>query len=89
MKIIAKPIDMIATFSSNRNRLPIPFKFRYETRSGERSEIRVDRIISTEKRKRAGTDSIVYTCQSQINGELHLYELKYIIGSYYWELYKI
>jgi hypothetical protein len=46
-------------------------------------------LSARKKRKLAGTDSIVYTCQSQINGELHLYELKYIIGSYYWELYKI
>lgn len=87
MKIVARPIDMIATFS--REKRPVPYKFRYDNPSGKYMEVKVDRIVSFEERRLAGIDTIVYTCQSEIAGEIRIYELKYVIGQYRWELYKI
>ncbi|TDP59649.1 hypothetical protein [Aminicella lysinilytica] len=86
MKIVAKPVDMIATFSVQGK--PTPYKFRYEDRSGRRIEVRIDKIISADSRKLAGIDSIVYTCQSEIDQTLRIFELKYIVGQCRWELYK-
>jgi hypothetical protein len=87
MKIVAKPIDVIVTFGKAGK--PLPYKFRYEADDDMGREIRIDKIISIENRKLAGIDSILYTCQSEIDGMLSIYELKYIIGQYRWELYKI
>jgi hypothetical protein len=87
MKIVASPIDVIATFS--REGKPSPYKFRYIEKDAESMEIRIDKVISTEKQKLAGIESIVYTCQSEIDGIMRMYELKYIIGQHRWELYKI
>jgi len=87
MKILAKPINVIAVF--NEGRIPVPRRFRFEDDAGETREVTVDRVSETERRKIAGIDSIVYRCQSEILGETRLYELKYVISSYSWELYKM
>ena len=87
MKIVAKQIDMIAKF--NREKVPVPYKFRYEQPSGEYLEIKIDKILAIESRRLAGIETIIYTCQSEVEGEVRMYELKYIIGQYRWELYKI
>ena len=89
MKIVSRPVDMIAVFYASDNKTPVPRRFRYSEPDGERVEMKVDRVISTESRRLAGIDTIVYKCQSETNGLLRLYELKYIIGKYRWELYKI
>ena len=89
MKIVARPVDMIAVFYASDSKTPAPRRFRYSEPDGERMEINVDQVISIESRRFAGIDTIVYKCQSEIAGILRLYELKYIIGEYRWELYKI
>jgi hypothetical protein len=86
MKIVAQPIDVIATFGRKE---PVPYKFKYSQESGERVEVRIDKIITIENMRIAGIETLIYTCQSQIGSELRLYQLKYIIGQYRWELYKI
>ena len=87
MKIVAKPINVIAVF--NCEHIPSPRKFRYETDSSSTCEVKVDRIIESERKRIAGIESIVYLCQSEIEGQIKLYELKYVISTYSWELYKI
>ena len=34
-------------------------------------------------------DALVYTCQSRILDQEYIDQLKYIIGQYRWELYKV
>lgn len=87
MKVLDLPIDMIATFTGTRN--PIPYKFRYMDRSGERIEVKIDRITRTETMRLSGEPVILYTCQSRVGDFVRLYELKYIIPQYRWELHKI
>lgn len=87
MKIVAKPINVIAVF--NHDHTPSPRKFRYESDSGETVEVTVDKVTETEKLRIAGIDSIIFRCQSMISGITTLYELKYVISTYSWELYKI
>ena len=87
MKIVAKPIDVLATFCGNRK--PVPYKFKFYRESGERVAVSVDRICCVEESRLAGIDSLMYTCQSVFDGEEKIYQLKYIIGQYRWELYKI
>lgn len=87
MKIVARPVDMIAVFYQKGQ--PVPYKFRYETREGIRKKIQVDLVLETEKRNLAGIPVILYRCQSQYEGQEIRYELKYLIKEVRWELYKI
>ncbi len=87
MKIVAKPIDVIATFSNQKK--PVPYKFKFYQDSGERVEVLVEKIQCVEESKLAGIDALIYTCQSLFCGEEKIYQLKYIVGQYRWELYKI
>ena len=89
MKIVAKPVAMIATFSSDRSRKPVPYKWRFYRDSGEKVEVVVDMIQTVEESRIAGIDALIYTCQSKILDRECIYQLKYIIGQYRWELYKV
>ena len=70
MKIVARPIDVIATFQ--KGAYPVPFKFRLEEEDGRRHDLKVDKVIETEKRKLAGIESVIYTCQSVSDGRKSL-----------------
>lgn len=87
MRIVAKPIDAIVKFKGTDK--PIPYKFRYEDAEGHYREVKIDKIISTEEFKIAGIRTFIYCCQSNINQEEKLYELKYILQNCRWELYKV
>ena len=87
MKIVAKPIKMIAAFDESG--ITTPLKFKIEEQDSESRIVKVDKIISTESIKPAGMDSIVFLCQSEVLGILKRYELIYRVKSHQWELYKI
>lgn len=88
MKILARNIDMLATFLENDK--PQPVRFRIKEKGGENKIIvRVEKINFVDERKVAGKKAIVYGCQSMINGQLRQYELKYRVDDYSWELYKM
>ena len=87
MRIIAKPIDMIASFCIEKK--PMPRKFRFFEDSGEKVEVVVERILCVEESRIAGIDDFLYTCQSRIFDEEKIYQIKYIIGKYSWQLYKV
>ena len=75
MKIVAKPIDVVAVFTGGKKPVPV--------------EVSIDRIQCVEESRLAGIPALIYTCQSEICGIEKIYQLKYIIGQYRWELYKV
>lgn len=87
MKIVAKPIDMVAWFDKFGN--PNPVRFRIEEENSEQTTIKVDRILQRAKEKLAGNQMIVFQCQSYINGLDKIYELKYELSTCRWILFKI
>lgn len=87
MKILAEPIEAIVKFKSKEK--PIPYKFRYTDREEMSHEVKVERILMVEETKLAGIRAFIYRCQSEINGTLKLYELKYLVSDCRWELYKM
>ena len=87
MKILAEPIDAIVKFKGAER--PIPYKFRYNDGDGTPHEVKVDQVLVCDETKLAGIRTLVYRCQSVVNGEAKLYELKYIIQDCRWELYKM
>lgn len=88
MKVLARKIDMLATFVEDHKPHPVRFRIK-EKNSDMKMVIKVEKIISVKDHKNAGKLSYVYLCQSVINGQLKQYELKYKINECKWELYKM
>jgi len=86
VKILAKPVHMIAVFDEDG--APIPLRFRIEE-DGVLQVIKVDKVVSSESIRPAGMDAFVFRCQSEIRGVLKQYELVYRVKPHQWELYKI
>lgn len=87
MKIVAKPVRVLAVFWPEQK--PMPYKFKMEEAGGNITTVKIDRILYSCKSKVAGIETIVYACQSIIGGVERRYELKYILNTCQWELYKI
>ena len=87
MKIVSKPIETIVWFKEKSH--PFPVRFRLREKDGEYTMIHVDRITEVLPQKTAGIASLVYRCQSLIDGTERIYELKYLIQECRWILYKI
>lgn len=85
MKVIAKPIDVLAYFY--KGKCPMPIRFRI-LEQDENNVISIDKIITTDKEKIAGNFMYVYRCNCTINGLLKEIELKYDIEKCSWILYK-
>lgn len=87
MKVVAKPIQMVAWFNEKGTLTPVRFKLCNE--NGENSVIKINKILFTGKEKLAGNEMVVYRCQSIFNGVETLYELKYELSTCKWILFKI
>ena len=87
MKVVAKPIEMIAWTDEKGNINPIRFKIAKE--DGSNSVVKVDKVITIDKEKLAGNLMLVFKCQSVVNGADKLYELKYELSTCKWILFKI
>ena len=82
MKILMKPIEMIAWFTEEG--VPNPIRFRLDGMVSK-----VDQVTSRSEEKLAGNRMIIYRCQSEVNGELRPFELKYELMTCRWYLFKM
>lgn len=87
MKLIAKPIDVIAWFDTKG--IPHPIRLRVSNINEKYEVINIDRIITQNKERFAGNEMILFKCQSIINSKEILYELKFELETCKWMLYKI
>ena len=87
MKIVVKPIEMVAWTDTKGNINPVRFKITKDDESI--SVVKIDKVICVDKEKLAGNNMLVYKCQSVINGLDKLYEIKYELSSCRWILFKI
>lgn len=68
--------------------MPIPIKFIIS--DGDHKQIiKIDKVICTDEEKLAGNKMYIYRCQSIIEGNEKLYELKYEVDKCKWYLFKI
>lgn len=86
MKVLARPIEMIAWF--NEDGLPTPIRFKIKSESMA-NVVKVDKVIYREVEKFAGNHVYLYRCQSVINNTERVYELKYELKSCKWMLFKM
>jgi len=87
MRIVSKPIEMIAWFPTKNQ--PRPLRFRIQQSDESYEVIHVHRIQEVRKERLAGIDSFVFRCESEVRNQLQIYELKYLIRECRWLLYKI
>lgn len=87
MKVIAKPIEMVAWFGSEGNINPV--RFRITGEEGQLKVIKIEKILKQEKEKLAGNYMQVFTCTSIINGLEKILELKYEFSTGKWMLFKM
>lgn len=87
MKIVAKPIQMVAWFEEDGT--PHPVRFRFSSEEQCLITIKVDKVCIMEKEKLAGNPMYIFKCQSLVNNVLKVYELKYELGTCRWILFKI
>jgi len=86
MKVLMRPIEMIAWFT--KDGVPHPLRYRMEERD-EKTVIKVDQVLATKEEKFAGNRMLIFDCQSEVNGQLKRFELKYELSTCKWFLYKI
>ena len=88
MKIVAKPIKTMVVFEYEGRSL-VPYKFKIQLGDGSEKTIHIDKRITSYKQRIAGIDTIIYECQSIIDGIEKRYKLKYILSQCKWQLYAI
>ncbi|WP_407314879.1 hypothetical protein [Desulfosporosinus sp. SB140] len=82
MKVVMAPIEMIAWFDIPGMLRPIRFRH-------DGNVVKVEQIIRMSEEKLAGNRMKVYECQSEINGQMKRFELKFELGTCKWFLFKI
>lgn len=87
LKVLAKPIEMVAWFTEGGN--PNPVRFRIKNEDETYTVICVDKIIYRQLEKYAGNNMLVFRCQSFINGIQRVFEIKYEISTCKWILFKM
>lgn len=87
MKVIAKPIEVVAWFT--KTGIPRPIRFRIVNEDLAETVITVGKVLHTDKEKFAGNPMLVFRCQGQVNGVDKTYEIKYELLTCKWMLFKI
>jgi len=87
MKIVARPVEMVAWFTQDGT--PKPVRFRLVNEEGIYTIIKIDRIISKDKEKLAGNEMLIFRCESMIKDVQKIYEIKYELRTCKWILYKM
>ena len=86
MKILRRPIEVIAWFDLEGN--PAPIRFRYLDDQDEISIVKVDHIVQKDVEKLGGNKIIRYTCESMQCGQVKPFEIRYELETCRWFLYK-
>ncbi|HEY8805926.1 MAG TPA: hypothetical protein VIM42_12640 [Clostridium sp.] len=87
MKVLALPIEMVS-YTDNKGTIK-PIRFRMQIDDEPMQVIKIDKVIVKDTEKFAGNIMIVYKCQSLIDDDIKLFEIKYEITTCKWILYKI
>ena len=83
MKILSWPVELAAVYEHKKP--PKPVKFKYKDPGGQTVNMMVDNICDINESNIAGVRAIIYKCETNAIQ----YELKFIVNSYKWELYRM
>ena len=82
MKILSTPLTVLAHFDLTGTPHPIRFKLADKT-------IKIEQVVSVTEEKLAGNKMLIFRCQSEIDGELKPFEIKFEVGTCRWFLWKM
>ena len=81
MKILMIPIEVIAHFENGKVH-PLRLKLEGDT-------TKIDQVLSVTEEMSAGNKMLQFRCQSEIDGELRPFEIKFELGTCKWFLWKM
>ena len=87
MKVYMKPIKMISI--SEFDGVVTPIKFQMKNEEKELITVKVDNIVLRDQEKLAGNKMFIYRCQSEVDGSIKVFELKYEVSTCKWYLWKM
>lgn len=61
-----------------------PLRFRYEAENHQILTVHIAGILSQKETRTAGTREIIFTCTANMEGVVHLFNLKYNINQHRW-----
>ena len=87
MKVIAKPIEMIA--HTNEKGEIRPYRFRVQLDNEPVKVINIDKVLFTQPEKLAGNPMILFKCRSMDNDVETFFDIKYELNTCKWILFRI
>jgi len=81
MKVLMTPIEVLAWFE---NGTPHPIRFKLADK-----EVKIEQVVSMTEERLAGNKILCFRCQSEIDGELKPFEIKFELGTCKWFLWKM
>jgi len=70
VKILSTPIEVLAHFENDGIPHPLRFKLNGET-------LKIEQVVSVTEEKLVGNKMLCFRCQSEIDGELRSFEIKF------------
>lgn len=86
MKIIAKPVEMIASFTREGILRPIRYRLMDED---EEVVVNVDQVLTRAEEKDGRDRVMLFRCQSVVGGVQKVFELKFEVQTGKWLLWKM
>jgi hypothetical protein len=86
LKIIEKPVEVVAWYTKEGIMNPIRFRIIDDE---ETKVIKINKILKRDRYKIEGKEVVILRCRSEIGGIQKNFELKFEIASCIWKLYKI
>lgn len=87
MKILSKPIDVLAVFIDGKD--PEPIRWRMHHKDGSVTVVKVERIYEIQRVIPYDVNCTGYKCQSHVDGVERRYELKFNRKTLQWLLWKM
>ena len=82
MEIHSTPITVLAHFEEDGT--PHPLRFKLADR-----ELKIEQVLSMTEENLAGNKMLCFRCQSEIDGAMKLFEIKFELGTCKWFLWKV
>lgn len=87
LKVVAKPIEVVAWFT--KEGIPEPVQFKITNKDETESVIKIDRIIKRSQENLAGNKMLIYLCQGLVANKERQFEVKLEFNTCKWMLFKI
>lgn len=81
------PIEVISVFSADG--AVTPLRFRLEDEAHCLQTVAITHILCVKPIQYAGVDAIQYLCKSKVEGREKLYELRYMVRTHRWCLFRV